>query len=275
MSPTTRRITITLAMLLVIALVPVAVSAAGGQFTDDDDSIFEDHIEWLAAAGVTAGCNPPANDNFCPDDDVNRGQMAAFMRRFAQYIGAEDGTPAMADHATTADTASDANTVDGKNAIQFQPTTNAFATDDLTVSSNGVHTVVEASVTTTDAGSSFCLVGSAQTADIRIHASGAAVGLTAGESATFVLRDGDGIISGTERHVRDSDGSFAIEWLYELIPGGTETFELAATEATSDAYTVMDATILVEVLSDTRCKGTGSIVFSSELDSSNPDIIDS
>ena len=38
-------------------------------------------IEWLAAEGVTKGCNPPANDLFCPDANVTRGQMAAFLHR--------------------------------------------------------------------------------------------------------------------------------------------------------------------------------------------------
>jgi hypothetical protein len=85
-----------------VLLIPTAVFAAG-RFTDDDDSIFEDNIEWLASAGVTVGCNPPDNTNFCPDDNVTRGQMAAFMQRFAQYLGAEDGTPAEADNADTLD----------------------------------------------------------------------------------------------------------------------------------------------------------------------------
>jgi hypothetical protein len=52
-----------------------------GRFVDDDDSIFEADIEKLAAAGITAGCNPPTNDRYCPDDSVNRGQMAAFLVR--------------------------------------------------------------------------------------------------------------------------------------------------------------------------------------------------
>jgi uncharacterized repeat protein (TIGR01451 family) len=50
-------------------------------FTDDDGHIFEDSINAIAAAGITAGCNPPANDNYCPNDFVTRGQMAAFFRR--------------------------------------------------------------------------------------------------------------------------------------------------------------------------------------------------
>lgn len=50
-------------------------------FTDDNTSIFEDDINALAAAGVTVGCNPPANDRFCPSATVTRDQMAAFLWR--------------------------------------------------------------------------------------------------------------------------------------------------------------------------------------------------
>jgi hypothetical protein len=69
--------------ILVAVLAPVAVIAAGGQFTDDDTSVFEADIEWMASTGITFGCNPPANDNYCPTKAVNRGQMAAFMHRLA------------------------------------------------------------------------------------------------------------------------------------------------------------------------------------------------
>jgi hypothetical protein len=50
-------------------------------FTDDDGSIFEADIEWLAAQGITKGCNPPVNDMFCPNAPTTRGQMAAFFHR--------------------------------------------------------------------------------------------------------------------------------------------------------------------------------------------------
>ncbi|MCP3993550.1 MAG: S-layer homology domain-containing protein [bacterium] len=50
-------------------------------FTDDDASIFEGSIERLATAGITKGCNPPANTRYCPNDTVTRGQMAAFLVR--------------------------------------------------------------------------------------------------------------------------------------------------------------------------------------------------
>ncbi|MGB9357268.1 MAG: PA14 domain-containing protein, partial [Acidimicrobiia bacterium] len=54
-------------------------------FVDDDDSIFEADIERLAAAGITRGCNPPDNDRFCPDSNVTREQMAAFLVRALGY----------------------------------------------------------------------------------------------------------------------------------------------------------------------------------------------
>ncbi|MCP3997117.1 MAG: S-layer homology domain-containing protein [bacterium] len=78
-----RLLSIVLVALLIVVLIPIAVMAAGGQFVDDDSSIFESDIEWLAAANVTKGCNPPTNDRFCPDAAVTRGQMAAFMHRLA------------------------------------------------------------------------------------------------------------------------------------------------------------------------------------------------
>jgi len=54
---------------------------SGDTFEDDDTSVFETHIERIAAAGVTRGCNPPLNDRYCPDEVVTRGQMAAFLSR--------------------------------------------------------------------------------------------------------------------------------------------------------------------------------------------------
>jgi hypothetical protein len=61
-------------------------------FGDDEDTVFEQAINKLAAAGITEGCNPPANTRFCPDDPVSRGQMAAFLARaldLSQGAGAD------------------------------------------------------------------------------------------------------------------------------------------------------------------------------------------
>jgi hypothetical protein len=54
-------------------------------FRDDGQSTFEADINALALAGITKGCNPPANDSYCPDSLVSRGQMAAFLTRSFNY----------------------------------------------------------------------------------------------------------------------------------------------------------------------------------------------
>ena len=55
--------------------------AASADFTDTIDSEFATSIARLAGAGITRGCNPPANDRFCPSSPVSRGEMAAFLSR--------------------------------------------------------------------------------------------------------------------------------------------------------------------------------------------------
>jgi hypothetical protein len=59
-------------------------NGGGDLFTDDDGSTFEADIDRLGTAGVTRGCNPPANTEFCPNDNVTREQMAAFLRRASE-----------------------------------------------------------------------------------------------------------------------------------------------------------------------------------------------
>lgn len=60
-------------------------------FTDDDGSLFEADIERIAAVGVTLGCNPPANDRYCPTRPVTRAEMAAFLVRAYGYSERENG----------------------------------------------------------------------------------------------------------------------------------------------------------------------------------------
>jgi hypothetical protein len=54
-------------------------------FTDDGSSPYEEAINALKAAGVTKGCNPPDDTEFCPDSHLTRAEMATF---FARAIGA-------------------------------------------------------------------------------------------------------------------------------------------------------------------------------------------
>ncbi|HLT97085.1 MAG TPA: hypothetical protein VK070_09900 [Acidimicrobiia bacterium] len=52
-----------------------------GYFTDDDGRTLEADIDAIAEAGITRGCNPPANTRFCPTATLTRGEMAAFLVR--------------------------------------------------------------------------------------------------------------------------------------------------------------------------------------------------
>lgn len=65
-------------------------------FADDDGHLFEGDINALAEAGITKGCGNATE--FCPDGDVTRGQMAAFLRRARElpaastdYFADDDG----------------------------------------------------------------------------------------------------------------------------------------------------------------------------------------
>jgi hypothetical protein len=54
---------------------------SSGFWDVDDSHVFTRDVAWLAREAVTRGCNAPWNDEFCPDDPVTRGQMAAFLVR--------------------------------------------------------------------------------------------------------------------------------------------------------------------------------------------------
>ncbi len=82
-----RRMTTIAAMLALTVVMPVAVIAAHSFNDVPDSNEFHGSITWMKDNGVTVGCNPPANTEFCPGDNVTREQMASFMRRFAQTQG--------------------------------------------------------------------------------------------------------------------------------------------------------------------------------------------
>ncbi len=76
-----------MAAFLVRAL-GLTAGANSNRFSDDNGSVYESDINKLATAGMTRGCNPPANTKFCPDSTITRGQMAAFLARARNLSGA-------------------------------------------------------------------------------------------------------------------------------------------------------------------------------------------
>lgn len=117
-----RRFGIGIVALVALVLAPLAGLAAHTFVDVPTDNVFHDDIAWLAEAGVTKGCNPPDNTEFCPGDNVTREQMAAFMRRLAQNKVVNAATAETADHATTAATAEEAGNadmLDGKDSAAY------------------------------------------------------------------------------------------------------------------------------------------------------------
>jgi hypothetical protein len=64
-----------------VLTVPGRVQTWEGHFRDDDGSEHRFNIDTMFELGITKGCNPPANTEYCPDDLLTRGQVAAFLRR--------------------------------------------------------------------------------------------------------------------------------------------------------------------------------------------------
>ena len=142
------------ALIVVLAVIVPSISWASHTFTDvPDDNTFHDDIAWLAATGITKGCNPPANTEFCPEDPVTRQTLAAFLRRLAEAgvvdaATAESAASAMtaksaetAETASSADTAGDADTLDGKDSSAFAPA-NLIGTSILAVSVRADGTII-------------------------------------------------------------------------------------------------------------------------------------
>lgn len=159
-SITRRHLYVLAALVAAVALIVPTAGWAADKFKDVPDSnIFHDDIGWLADNGITLGCNPPANDEFCPGENVRRETMAAFMRRLAKNKVVD---------AKTAVTAQDADKLDGKDATDFLAANEApvLTGDTMTVSSrvvNATETIEEVSVTTSSDGYLLITANSAWT----------------------------------------------------------------------------------------------------------------
>jgi hypothetical protein len=70
------------AISALVLIVPLTAYATTSMFGDVPDShIFVEDINWMKTSGVSNGCGN--GTNYCPNDNVTRGQMAAFMHRLA------------------------------------------------------------------------------------------------------------------------------------------------------------------------------------------------
>lgn len=85
---TSRRKIWVVGVALAVALVPALAFASHPDGFEDvpDSNVFHDDIQWMAETGVTKGCNPPENTQYCPDRQLIRGEEAAFFHRYDGYL---------------------------------------------------------------------------------------------------------------------------------------------------------------------------------------------
>ncbi len=78
--PRIRKRSVFVSILVVVLIIPLA--AYGGSVFDDvaDTDTHAKGIEWMKTVGVTLGCG---NNNYCPNNNVTRAQMASFMYRLS------------------------------------------------------------------------------------------------------------------------------------------------------------------------------------------------
>jgi hypothetical protein len=135
-----RQVLIFVGVLLAMLLILPGVGWASHQFSDVSDSnVFHDDIQCMANTGITKGCNPQTNDEFCPKDSVTREQMAAFIHRLSTHLTSAHGvTGGIIDdffHAGLAPILSD--NVGAPYAGFFHITTVVYAGDDSTMANAG------------------------------------------------------------------------------------------------------------------------------------------
>lgn len=76
----TRALLLTTAIACMLIVAPAALGDSG-TYVDDDRSRYEGFIETASEEGIVTGCNPPANDRFCPHAPVTRSQLAVMLAR--------------------------------------------------------------------------------------------------------------------------------------------------------------------------------------------------
>ena len=130
-----RRSGIVVAGILAAIAIGGATAIAGHRFVDvPDGHLFHDDIAWMADNEITFGCNPPANNEYCPEDFTTRGQMAAFFKRFAESQAIDAGTLDGKDSTAFLPVngkAADSDKLDGKDSTAFLAANGKAADSDL------------------------------------------------------------------------------------------------------------------------------------------------
>jgi hypothetical protein len=221
---------------------------AGHQFNDvPDDHIFHTGISWMKDNNITVGCNPPANNQYCPEDNVTRGQMATFMKRLAE------------------NNVVDAATLDGKDSTEYLTVASAqtydyFGGSNLALPATGTP-IVETTVSAPAAGhlivTGTAAIGNAASAiffTVWLELDDGACGI-----AVLVP---DNPIPGASTNMSNDgagdDGSAAVSSLV-AVSAGDHTLTLcgATTDGSGDAF---NASVIAQFVGDGSVTATPGVV---------------
>ena len=78
-----------MAIAAILVMAPTAVLAVHNFADVPDSHTFHNDVQWMLDNGITSGCG---SGNYCPDSNVTRGQMAAFMKRLSTKQVVDAGT---------------------------------------------------------------------------------------------------------------------------------------------------------------------------------------
>ena len=146
-----------LAALVTVMIVAPTAAIAGHNFSDVPSThLFHGDIEWMLDNGITTGCGAA---RYCPESNVTRGHMAAFMKRLSTSQVVDAKTAVTAGTATLATTATNATKLGGKSssAVMSAVATAHWDYLDALSTSNTTPTTL-ASVTVTAPAAGFMLI---------------------------------------------------------------------------------------------------------------------
>ena len=132
MSRITRLILVAVAAIGLIAIPITAIGATSLWDDVPDESIFVNDTNWMKITGVSLGCNPPLNTEYCPKEFMTREQMAALLRRLSEGEIVNAATAVDAERADQADMADDSDMVDGRDSDELMSITASNTAESVT-----------------------------------------------------------------------------------------------------------------------------------------------
>ena len=204
-------------------IVAPATAFAGQQFFADvpPDSQFFEEIQWMAANGITQGCD---DSLYCPNDNVTRQQMAAFMQRLAEAQVVDAGL------------------LDGRSGINYKPTglLSDQSDDSIDIGGNGTVALGGVIVNTSEE----CGDGSISSTWV-VTGTGHTNNMNDGESAHFAIRVNGEVIASSRQALFDANGIFHVQTTVSA--GASTLIELVVEENEGDVYIVRNPNITAQL----------------------------